>query len=294
MKKLSTIGIALLLLVACQPRQANQQADGKPVVTVSILPQKFFIEKIAGDYFNVNVLVPPGADPHDYEPTPRQMSQLARSEVYFYVGHMDFELSWLEKMASSAPKVSMVSNSNGIELLDGEGRHDGEHQHHQHAVDPHIWTSPWNVKIISRGIFEALSARHPEQKALFEPNLNRIISEIDSLDKYLRQKIDGAVRNTFMIYHPALAYFAADYHLEQYTVELEGKSPSPAQMKRIIDFARAENIRTIFIQSQFETARAEAIAREIEAKVEAIDPLAYNWLEEMYSLGDKLQKALNE
>jgi zinc transport system substrate-binding protein len=97
-----------------------------------------------------------------------------------------------------------------------------------------------------------------------------------------------------MIYHPALAYFAADYHLEQYTVELEGKSPSPAQMKRIIDFARAENIRTIFIQSQFETARAEAIAREIEAKVEAIDPLAYNWLEEMYSLGDKLQKALNE
>lgn len=296
MKRIILPVLILLAIWACQPRTKAPSVSNKPVVTVSILPQKFFIEQIAGDFYEINVMVSPGADPHDYEPTARQMTRLARSEVYFYAGYLGFEQAWLEKLAAAAPQVPFSSNSTGIDLLNSAHQHAGTSQHEDHSdgIDPHIWTSPHNVKIMCQTMFEVLISKHPEKKEFFQDNLNRFLARIDELDTQIRAQTDSSKRKSFIVFHPALGYFARDYDLDQHTIEYEGKTPSPAQMKRIIDLIRTEGIKTIFIQSQFETAKAEAIARETGSEIVPIDPLAYNWFDEMVALSHKLQIALNQ
>lgn len=291
MKNLIVLIVAFIFFVSCGASPRERMLSKKPIVTVSIAPQKYFVEQIAGDYFDVNVILPPGSVPEDFEPTPRQVKKIANSKVYFYIGHLGFEKSWIKKFTDSAKGVKYVSCSQNIDLLRGE-----EHDHdilekQAQGTDPHIWTSPENVKKISRTIFEVLTNAHPDQKVVFEANLNNFISRIDTLDNAIRTTLNDSLNHSFMVFHPALSYFARDYHLQQYSIEFEGKSPSPAHMKEVVDIARKENLNTIFIQSQFETAKAEAIAKEIGAEIVLVDPLAENWMDEMHSLTTKLKKS---
>lgn len=294
MKKEVFMLLALFMMSACAMGNKKSNESAKPVITVTISPQKFFIEQIAGDFFDINVILPPGSSPEDYEPSPKLVEKVVSSQFYFYIGHLGFEKTWMKKLSETIEGVKFVSSSKGIDLLRGDCDHKHDHSHHSHEVgtDPHIWTSPENVKTISRTIFTELSATYPAQQTIFENNLNRFIAQIDTLDNHIRHLFNDSLNNAFMIYHPALGYFARDYHLTQYSIEFEGKSPSTAHMKRMVDTARKENISTIFIQSQFETAKAEAIAKEINAKIVSIDPLAENWLDEMNSLAEKMKQAL--
>jgi len=294
MKQTVILIIALLAFSACRYDKKKASENEKPVITVSILPQKYFVEQIAGNFFDINVLVAPGSDPHEYEPTARQMTQLARSEVYFFIGHLGFEKPWLEKISASAPKTLMVSNSMGLDLLEQDCGHEEEDHAHHHGTDPHIWTSPQNVKTISKNICAVLVSLYPGQKEVFESNLNQFLKSIDELDFHIREQLNNSKKEAFLIYHPALGYFARDYYLEQYAIEFEGKTPSPAYMKEIIDFSRGHSIKTIFIQSQFDQSKAEAIARETGSVIVPVDPLAYEWHEEMLTLTSKLKTALNE
>jgi zinc transport system substrate-binding protein len=295
MRKLAIIILALFAINAYALEGKKAAGLKKPVISVSILPQKYFVEQIAGDFFDINVILPPGSSPEDFEPTPKQIMGVSNSKIYFYIGHLGFEKSWLNKLAEIAPSVSYVSCSKKIDLLRDGNEHDsGEPQHggHSEGTDPHIWTSPENVKNISRTICSELSVAYPENKKIFESNLNVFISKIDTLDNYIRLTFSDSIKGSFMIFHPALGYFARDYHLVQHTIEFDGKSPSTAHMKKMVDIARNEKINTVFIQSQFEIAKAEAIAKEIGASVVPIDNLAENWLTEMYSLARKMKVAL--
>lgn len=291
MRKANIIILVLFAVFACKTGKKSTVND---TITVSILPQKYFVEQIVGDAFPVNVMLPPGVSPDTYEPSAKQLQDLSNSGIYFYVGHLGFEKSWMKKFAASAANVDYISCSNGIDLLRNdidEAHGDGEHRH---GTDPHIWTSPNNVKTISRNICTVLSKRYPDKASDFEANLHTFISRIDQLDNSIRSVLTDSVNNAFMIFHPALGYYARDYHLEQYAIEFEGKSPSTAHMKNMIDLAKEKNITTIFIQAQFETAKAEAIATEIGAEVVLVDPLAEDWLAEMYSLTKKMEKALGK
>lgn len=294
-KRLYTILFLVIVLAACTNK--NKQAANN-TITVSILPQKYFVEQIAGDAFPINVMLPPGASPADYEPTTKQVQELNNSGIYFYVGHLGFEKSWMTKFSQTAEDVAYVSCSNHIDLLRSDivevHTDDHGHSHNHFGTDPHIWTSPENVKTISRTICETLSRKYPEKATEFEANLHTFISRIDQLDNSIRPALSDSINRAFMIFHPSLGYYARDYHLEQYSIEFEGKSPSPAHMKKMIDLAREKNIKTIFVQTQFETSKAEAVASEINAEVVAIDPLAENWLAEMYSLTKKIEKALSK
>lgn len=282
--------VTILVLAACKPKQS-----GKQNITVSILPQKYFVEQIAGATFPINVMLPPGASPADYEPTTKQMQELNQSIVYFYVGHLGFEKAWMQKLSATVKGVDYVSCSNGLDLLRGNVHHDNAPDEDQrYGTDPHIWTSPENVKTISRTICSELSAKFPEKADIFEQNLSLFVAKIDTLDNYIRASLADTTQHSFMIFHPALGYYARDYHLEQLSIEFEGKSPSPAHMKQMIDLARDREINTIFVQTQFETGKAEAVAREIKAEVVTIDPLAEDWLSEMYSITSKMEKALSK
>jgi zinc transport system substrate-binding protein len=293
MRKIFIIVFAAALAVSCN---IKTQSSEKPVVTVTIPPQKFFVEKIAGDAVSVNVMVPPGASPEEYEPSPRQVQELTKSIIYFYVGHLGFEKPWMSRFNNTAPDVDFVSCSKGIDLLVSSHDHNcSEDDHsHNHGTDPHIWTSPENVKTMSRTIAGKLKKHFPENAEIFEKNLNSFINEIDTLDNFIRSQLNDTTDIAFMIFHPSLGYFARDYHLEQLSIEFEGKSPSTAHVKNMVDISREKKINTVFVQSQFETSKAKVIADEIGARVEMVDPLQENWLEEMYSITEKIRKSVGQ
>jgi zinc transport system substrate-binding protein len=269
------IALIAIAMVSCQPGEAT---NNKPVVSVSILPQKYFIERLAGEYVEVNVLIPPGASPATYEPTLTQLTKLDQSNVYMRIGYIGFELSWMDRILSVNPDMKIVDLSSGITMIHEEGNHGEDHHGHGHGgVDPHIWMSAINAKTIVYNIYKELILMLPKQKDSLKIRYLALEQELDSLHLLLTYSLQELKQKSFLIYHPALTYFARDYGLKQYPLEIEGKTPSPTHLKKIIDLGRKENINSIFIQSQFDQRNAEVLADEIDAKIIPYNPLDEQW-----------------
>jgi zinc transport system substrate-binding protein len=282
--------VFLLIFASCGNVDKTQDNEKKTVI-VSILPQKYFVEKIAGDNFNVSVMIPPGASPVTYEPTPKQMKELSKSFAYFRIGHIEFEKSWMKNFIEVNPEMKIIDISKTADLIEPENGHDHGHfhdEHHHHGVDPHIWTSPKEVKKQVQFIYEFLVKEEPKLKEEFEINYNSFISEIDSLDQYISDQLKDFENRKFLIFHPALSYIARDYGLEQISIEIDGKEPTPSNIQQIIDLAKKENIKIVFVQKQFSTHNADVIANEIGGRVVRIDPLDYNWAESIRFITDEI------
>jgi len=284
---------ALLLgfgLVSCTSQAPNQN-NNKQSITVSILPQKYFMEKILGDHFDINVMIPPGASPVTYEPTPKQMKELSSSITYFRIGHIEFEKAWMKKLQNLNFEMDVIDVSKNADLIEANHSHG---DHHHHGVDPHIWTSPKEVKKQIELIYEYFSDKHLESKTEIIENYNSFINEIDSLDSYITKELGDLQERKFLIFHPALSYFARDYGLEQISIEIDGKEPTPSNIQKIVEIAKKENIKVVFVQNQFSTHNAEVIANEINGRVVQIDPLAYNWNESIRIIVDEIVKSYSE
>lgn len=266
----------LLLAYSCKKKPENHR-----IVSVSILPQKYLIEKIADDYLQVNVMVPPGMNPATSDLSTEQLRKLYDSDLCFTIGHLPFEQIHLYPVLSDRQDIRVVNHSQGMDLLKGSCGHSHDESHHHEGTDPHIWLSPRNYKTMATTVCQVLSERYPEQADKFRQNYEQLLQEIDRVDQKARQVFEAQSQKVFLIYHPALTYFAADYGLEQISIENEGKEPNPAHLKKIIDLAREKKIRLIFIQSQFDATNAETIAREIDGRIIPIDPLAENWTGEL-------------
>ncbi len=255
-------------------------------VFVSIAPQKYFVQKIGGDLVSVAVLVPAGADPHTYEPKPKQMAELSKCAVYFAVG-IDFEKAWLPRIAGTNPKMRIVHTDEGIKKIimtdhprDKKSRHGYTgtgHHHHEGTQDPHVWLSPALVKIQAEHILHALIDIDPNNQTRYKNNYSAFLEEIDMLDAELKNLFAGRKGDRFMVFHPSWGYFAKEYELEQVPIEIEGKAPKPAQLTTLIRHAREHGIRVVFVQPQFSAKSAEMISREIGGHVVHVDPLAENW-----------------
>jgi zinc transport system substrate-binding protein len=255
-------------------------------VFVSIAPQKYFVQKIGGDLVSVAVLVPAGADPHTYEPKPKQMAELSKCAVYFAVG-IDFEKAWLPRIAGTNPKMRIVHTDEGIKKIIMTDHHHNKksrhgytgtgHHHHGGAQDPHVWLSPALVKIQAEHILHALIDIDPNNQTRYKNNYTAFLEEIDMLDAELKNLFAGRKGDRFMVFHPSWGYFAKEYELEQVPIEIEGKAPKPAQLTTLIRHAREHGIRVVFVQPQFSAKSAEMISREIGGHVVHVDPLAENW-----------------
>ena len=271
-----------LIIVALQfsgcSKKAEQKTETMIPVTVSIAPQKFFVEKIGGDHVDVSVMVEPGSSPHLYEPRPSQMAKLSESVLYFAIG-IEFERVWLPRFIKSAGDLTVVSLDSGIEKIEMASSHrDHEEEEHHHAgLDPHIWLSPELVKEIAKGIADGLCSVDPAHCKEFNRNRDQFIKEIESLQEKIREILKQGNVDKFMVFHPSWGYFAHEFNLQQIPIELEGKEPLPKELAYLIDFSRREGIKTIFIQPQFSEKAAETIASQINGKVVHIDPLAYQW-----------------
>lgn len=283
--------IALTVFAACTLTPGK--GSDERMVTVSILPQKTFVTAIAGDKFRVNVLIPEEGNHETYEPTSKQMIETGKSEAYFALGHLDFEQTWLRKLAQGYPDMKIINTSEGLDLITGEEIVHGDHVHHG-GIDPHIWLSPSAVKIQAANILNGLIHLDAGNSAYYTENFNSFIRMADSVDSEIRQILGKSGAGGFMIYHPSLGYFARDYSLQQIAIEQEGKEPSPAYMKALIDTAGIRSINTIFVSSQFSTRSAHTLANQLNAKVVEFNPVDPDWAGSMINIARRIAEASNK
>lgn len=321
--------LGIFLIAALIVTLGVGSARAQPLeVFVSIAPQKYFVERIGGSLVNVSVMVPPGASPHVYEPKPDQMRILAQAKVYFALG-VEFEKNLLPKIAALHPDLRIIHTDVGIEKLPmiphhhhdhdhGHGHdhnhghdhthgkshedkhghdhghgHNHGHDHHDHGgLDTHIWLSPDLVRIQAQHILEVLTALDDAHAPLYKANFEAFMDDLDALDADIRQTLAERHGAAFMVFHPAWGYFARHYGLEQIPVELEGKEPKAQDLQQLIQRAKAEGIRVVFVSPQFSTRSAETIASAIDGRTIAIDPLAENWMENMRIVAEKFKQAM--
>ncbi|MFH1746671.1 MAG: zinc ABC transporter substrate-binding protein [Planctomycetota bacterium] len=275
-----------------QPSATNSGDPSKLAVFVSILPQAFFVERIGGEYVDVNVLVRPGQSPHSYEPTARQMSALAKARVFFRIG-VPFEEVLVPKIEGTFKQLEMCDTCIGIERRTMACvEHDHDHDHERGTDDPHTWLSPRLVKIQAQNICDALCRLDPPHADDYRHNLAAFHDELDALDARLAAALAPLKGRELFVFHPAYGYFADAYGLKQVPVEIEGKEPTARNLAALIERAKATNVRVIFVQPQFSDASAAVVAREINGAVIPLDPLARDYCANMEHMAAAVTKAL--
>mgnify|MGYP002551880008 FL=1 len=266
-------------LSACSPQPASQEKT----LYVSILPIRSLVKEVVGEEFRIEVLVPPGASPETFEPTPRQFIGLNEAQLVFNVGLLEFETALLDKIED---RTKIVDLSRGIVRIEGSCAHAGRNgSDHAHGVDPHVWTSPRALQRMAKNAYEAIHARWPDS-AKYTANHARLQEELRQLDLRTAEKIARSGIRYFIIYHPALTYYARDYGLRQEAVEADGKEPSAKRLTALIRQARKDGIGRILYQNQFPVSVVETIARDIGAECTEIDPLREDAIANIDSITD--------
>lgn len=268
---------------------------------VSILPEKTFVKAIGGDRINVSLMVLPGNSPHTYEPKPSQMKNIARAQLYFAIG-VEFEKVWLAKFKDLNPQMQIIDLSQSIRKRMMAETHDEEHHetqkvhhedtdhdHEHQGTDPHIWTTPANVKIIAKHIYDALQKADPENAAYYKKNYHAFIDLVEKTDARIKKSLSTVSKGTkFMVFHPSWGYFAQAYDLIQLPVEVAGKEPKPRELIELIKEARKENVKAIFTQPEFSDSIAQVMAKELHIKVIKVSPLAENWSENLIKISNAI------
>lgn len=297
MKMPSALRLAYLAAIFLWIHFGAGEASADPVrVVVSILPQKTFVEKVGGSLVDISVMVPPGANPHSYEPKPAQMASISKAKIYFAIG-IGFEDPWLDKFSASNPGMRIIHTEEGIQKIPmaahlHEEGDENSHREERGVLDPHVWLSPPNVKIIAENIRKGLTEIDPAHAATYSENSNAFLREIDQLHAELKAIFADKKGVKFMVFHPAWGYFANAYGLIQVPVEIEGKEPKPAQLMHLVSQARKDGIKAIFVQPQFSTRSAETIAKSIGGEVAVADDLRPDWAENLREQAARFKAAL--
>jgi zinc transport system substrate-binding protein len=271
-----------IIFGACTGKKSKLDESGK-YITVSILPQKTFVEKIAGDDFTVNVLIPPGTSPAAYTLLPSQLQEISKSAIWFRIGYIGFEHSWKDKIEQANTRMKVVDLSEGLDLIAQVKEQHGDH-FHLSGVDPHIWLSPVLVKEMAKRILDELSELNPEQSAKYKTNYLGFVKEIDQLNIEITNKLKPYEGRKIIVFHPSLSYFVRDYGLMQHSLESGGKEPTPQRMKELIDLANKENIKVMYIQGELDRELARVFAEEVSGEIIQVRPLDPAWAENLMEM----------
>ena len=285
--------IGLLSLTACISKQTPSSSEQNRQIIVTIEPLRYFVNKIAGNTYSVETLVPEGANPENYDPAPAQLIQLSNARLFFKVGHLGIEEIWGKSIENTAPEITIINTSEGFTPLlpDKKDENIVYHDHeHNHEGDPHTWSSIEGARTIASNIKKALISTYPSDSLLFEKNYQNLTTQIDSVESILIELLLPIENRSFMIYHPSLTYFAEEFGLNQLPIEADGKEPTPKQLKQLIKKADDEKVKVIFIQREFDTKQAETIAKELGITLIEIAPLSYDWEKEMIHIGKSLTR----
>jgi zinc transport system substrate-binding protein len=292
MKRLCPVLIGALFLIS-----ATCHADPVISIVTTIQPLEYFIEKIGGKHVSVTTIIPPGGNPHTYEPTPGQISAVSKADLYVRVGSgLEFELIWMERLRALNKRMAVCDVSEGINLIEmgidyNRDKHNSDHHVHG-AMDPHIWLSPVNGIIIARNIGSALKEIDPENSKYYSDNTSRLINKLNLLIEEIRSRLKGLKKKAFLVFHPSWGYFARDFGLIQIPVEFAGKEVTPARLNRIIKMAKKEDIRAVFASPQFSKKSASVIANEINGKVIMIDPMKKDYIDNLRAVSEALKESM--
>lgn len=272
---------AILILITLALCGCTGNKPEQPSIVVTIEPLRYFAEQIAGDKYNVTTLVPKGSNPETYEPTAQQMMQLSNSELFITVGNLGFERAWMKRFKANASHMIVVDTSEGIVPIKTSPNG---------ASDPHTWTSPANAMQIAINIYKAMALINTKDSTYFKNNLDNLCRKIMDIDTYIDNKLKKVNHRSFIIYHPALTYFAQEYRLNQLAIEKGGREPSAASLEQTIKEAKAKDVKLMFVQREFANHNTEVVSKGVGAKVVEINPLSYDWESEMKKIADEICK----
>lgn len=292
-RKLTVLAIVLVVAfsvtVGVSCTRDNEPGE-KFRIVVTILPQAEFVEKVGGEEVEITVMVPEGHSPHTYEPSPGQMKELSKADIYVKVGSgVEFERVWMERFIDLNGDMAIVDCSQGIEL---EPMTTNATNHSEISatgkLDPHIWMSPRNAMVMVENIARGLMEIDPSNNDYYQGNLEEYTTALEEIDMSIKNGLTDVENRIFMVYHPAFGYFAREYNLTMLTIEDEGKEPTPAGLAHIIEQAKKYDIRVVFASPQFNPDSVEVIADEIDGKVIFVDPLAKDYCDNLSELRDYL------
>jgi zinc transport system substrate-binding protein len=275
----------IVIATACGPAGSSGRS-GKLTVVTGLPPYADLISRIAGDRADVSFIVPPGADPHTYEPLPQDMRLTSDADLYLAAG-LPFEDAWLPRIQGSAPGLRVVSLIRGIRLL-GEPGHGEQGPEAEPGNDPHTWMSPGLMAIEARNAEAALVSVDHGDSAGFASRLDTLLAEISALQAELHSELDSLRGSVFLVVHPSYGYFADEFGLRQVAIEVNGSEPSPSELAAFVDEARASGARFIIASPQFSTRSAETVASELGIPLILHDPLARDWMSSLRRLGRDL------
>jgi zinc transport system substrate-binding protein len=280
--------ISLLSLLFSTPTLAH--ASEKRIL-VSVAPYTEITKEIAGNSFEVILIVPPGLSSHSFEPTPKQIFQASKASIWFCIGE-SFEPKMLKAFESQDPGISVVDLRTGIPLI--KDSHDESGELHEHSgYDPHIWMSPKLMQEQAKTIAHSIVKLYPEYKKEITQNLDIVLEKLDSLDRYIRKTLSTKKSLNIFVSHPAYGYFCKEYGLHEYSIEQEGKDPSPKQLTELIKKAKKDNIHTIFSQNQYSIKGAEQVAKAIGANLVCLNPYSEQYFDAMRTIADAFAKSLS-
>ncbi|AYJ80650.1 cation ABC transporter substrate-binding protein [Aliarcobacter cryaerophilus ATCC 43158] len=274
----------------------------KQELTVTILPQKYFVEKIVKDKFDINVMVKPGSSPHNFEPKASQMKSLGNSKAYFMIGDSS-EKAWIKRFKQNAKNTIFIDTTVGVEKIamlehthhEDEHKHDNhshdKHSHGEDGLDPHIWLDPISVKTQAKNIYEAMVKIDEPNSDFYKANYEDFLNELDSLNKEIKNILEPHKDSAFMVFHPSWGYFAARYDVEQISIEIEGKEPKPNELLELVEEAKKHNIKIVFVSPQFSQKSAKTISQNIGANVVSIDPLSDDWKNNLLFVAKEISKS---
>lgn len=271
MRKTILLLFTMFLLLSCGGKR-----DDSRVITVTIEPLRYFAEQLVGDRAEVTTLVPKGSSPETYEPTAQQMVALGNSMMFIKVGDLGFERTWVAKLGDLADGIEIVDTSEGIATVESTSRG---------VTDQHTWMSCANALVIVKNIYNSLRTADPVNASFYEGRYNALVAKIEKLNAELTESLNTVEGSSFIIYHPALTYFAKEYGLHQLAVEEDGREPSAASLAKVIDEAKAEGVRLMLVQQEFDRRNAEIVAKALNIGITTINPLSYEWEKEMRDIG---------
>lgn len=281
------LGLCVVLMTTLVCCGEKHGADDKPILTVSIPPQKYLLEQIVGEKFVVNSLLSPGTNPENYDPSMNHLIGMQKSKAYLRMGNIGFEAAALSKINDNFPDLQIYNTSAGVPLIRGT------HGHHESDIDPHVWTSVKNAKIIAENMYKAIVEIDSLNKDYYQKRYEALRHDLELVDDSITKLLAPMKGETFLVWHPSLTYMASDYGLKQMSVEYEGKEATADHLKHIIDEAKAVSPKVFFYQKEYDSRQAELISKEIGVSLTPVNLMNYEWKQEMYNIANTLASEWN-
>ncbi len=280
----------LLFLLVLFPAAVLFAGEDKITIAVSLQPYATLVKMVGGDRVNVVTLLPPGADPHNYEPKPAIIKAFSLAEIYFTDGS-GLDKAWMPRFLGANKKVNVIDISKNIEWMKSE--HEAHGHHGEEELDPHIWTSPTRVRFLAYNMYDALKKIDPDHVRYYNFRFKDVRESILAIERKLNEAVINmpVANRSFIVFHPSYGYLAKDFKLKQYAIEVNGKEPKPKDLANLIKIGRKNGVKTVFVQPQFSKRAAATIAKDLGAVVVETDPLDADVLGNAQKFVDALNEA---